>query len=146
MKEKDIEILSHLRENSKQPLAKISEKTGIPKSTIHDRIKENERSVIKKHTILLDYYKMGYFCRANILLKVDHRDKNELQSFLSEHPAVNSLYLVNHKYDFMVDVFFHHMKLSQDFLDDLEQRFSIQNKDVNYILHEIKQEEFLARK
>ncbi|MBR9691938.1 winged helix-turn-helix transcriptional regulator, partial [Candidatus Woesearchaeota archaeon] len=71
MNKKDLKIIAYLRQNARMPLTKMSRKTQIPVSTIFDRLKMNENSLIVKHTSLLDFSKLGYNTRANITLKVD---------------------------------------------------------------------------
>ena len=52
---KDLLIISCLRENSRNNLTNISKMTGIPISTIFDWLKKYEGSIIKKHTALLSF-------------------------------------------------------------------------------------------
>ena len=69
---KDILIISNLRIDARMPLTKMSRKTNIPVSTIFDRLKINENGLIKKHTCILNFSKLGYNVRANIAFKVNN--------------------------------------------------------------------------
>ena len=79
MNNKDLKILSYLRNDARIPLTKMSKKTQIPVSTIFDKIKVFEEKVIIRHTTLIDFQKLGYSLRANISLKVERNDKEAKQ-------------------------------------------------------------------
>ncbi len=46
MNQKDLKILAYLRQDARMPLTSMSKKTGIPVSTIFDRLRNNENNVI----------------------------------------------------------------------------------------------------
>lgn len=57
----DKQILSLLIENSKIPYTEIAEKINVSHGTIHQRVKKLEqRGIIKKSSIVIDYEKLGY--------------------------------------------------------------------------------------
>ena len=128
MNQKDLKILSELRNNARMPLTKMSRKTQIPVSTIFDRLKLNEKDIIIKHTSLLDFNKLGFNTRANITLKVDKNDKETLKQHLMRHHQINSVYKINNGFDFMVEGIFKQIKDMEDFLEQLEQKFNIIDK------------------
>ena len=76
--EKGLLILSHFRSNARKNLTKISKQTGIPVSTIFDKLKMYESSIIKKHTALLDFQKLGYDIRVDFIVKINHKDRDKL--------------------------------------------------------------------
>jgi len=63
-------LLSHFRRNARESLTTISRETRVPVSTIFDKLKHYERQFIRKHTTLVDFSKLGYMTRANVMLKV----------------------------------------------------------------------------
>tara|TARA_Y100000310_G_C20378373_1_gene666867 strand:- start:191 stop:661 length:471 start_codon:yes stop_codon:yes gene_type:complete len=142
---KDIEIISHLRRNSREMLTKLSRKTGIPVSTIFDRLKLHNGKFIKKNTTLVDFQLLGFNSRAKIILKVDKLDRNELKNYLKGHININSLYRINNGYDFMFEAIFKNMKDLEDFISFLEEQYKIINKHIYYVIDNIKQEDFLSR-
>ncbi|PLW80016.1 hypothetical protein C0585_04985 [Candidatus Woesearchaeota archaeon] len=139
---KDIQIISHLREDARMSLTQMSKSTRIPVSTIFDRIKSND--FIVKHTALLDFAKLGYFTRANISIKVDREDKEELKKFLLKNNHVNSLYRINDNFDFLIEGIFIHISDMEEFIDMMESRFKIIEKKTQYILEDIKREGFMS--
>jgi DNA-binding Lrp family transcriptional regulator len=144
MNKKDLKIIAHLRQNARMPLTKMSRKTQIPVSTIFDRLKLNENNLIKKHTSLLDFSKLGYNTRANITLKVDREDKEALKEFLIKHQSVNSVYKINNGFDFMVEGVFKQIKDMEEFIEALEQRFKIIDTKSFFIIEDLKREAFMS--
>ncbi len=141
---KDVMIMSYLRRNSRESLTSMSRKIKIPISTIYDRLKIYESTTIMKYTSLLDFGKLGFMTRANIALKTDQSQREELREFLMKHKHVNSLFKINNGFDFMADVVFRHVKDLEDFMEQLEARFHITGKQVYYVIQDIKREEFMS--
>jgi DNA-binding Lrp family transcriptional regulator len=142
-KKKDLMLTAYLRQNSRTSLTILSRKTGVPVSTIFDRLKSNK--VILKNTALLDFNKLGYSTRANILLRGRKDRKEKLMEFLVNSFNVNSLYKVNNGYHFMAECIFKDIKELEDFLEVLDERFAVKTKEVHYIIDELKKEAFLSQ-
>ncbi|MBD3362015.1 winged helix-turn-helix transcriptional regulator [Candidatus Woesearchaeota archaeon] len=67
--EKDLKILAELGKNSKNTVALISAATGVPVTTVHNRIKQMERSgVIKKYTLELNHAILGNTLTAYLMI------------------------------------------------------------------------------
>ena len=70
---KDEIILSLLKENSKFSSREMSDKTGIPITTIHNRIKRlEEEGIIRQYTAVLDSKKLGKTIQAFIQITVTY--------------------------------------------------------------------------
>lgn len=145
MNRKDIQIISFLRKNARMPLTSMSRKTGIPVSTIFDRLKANEHDLIIKHTCLIDFSKIGYNIKANILIKAERESKKELKEYLQKSSCINSIYKIDNGYDFMIEVLFRQLKDMDDFLEILDNKFRIEDKKSFFIIEDIKKEEFMSR-
>lgn len=143
IKKSDLKFISHLRKNSRQTLTSISKKTNIPISTLYDKLKLHEGSVILKHTTLLDFAKLGFNCRANILLKTSREHRDKLGSYLKAHPVINNLYKINNGFDFFAEGIFCHVKDLEDFLEELEKNFPLEEKRTHYVIEDLKREEFM---
>ena len=144
LSEKDAQIIAALRDNARQSLTEISKKTGIPITTVYERIKSYEGDLIKKHTCLLDFNKFSFGIRAFIALKANKGQREELRRQLEEDRCINSIYQVNSGYDFMIEGIFEDVKAMQHFIEDLEKKFGIQVKNTYHILEDIMREAFLA--
>ncbi|MFC1753810.1 Lrp/AsnC family transcriptional regulator [Thermoproteota archaeon] len=142
--EKDILLMSHLRQNARKNLTSISKETGIPVSTIFDKIRKYESSkLIKKHTALLDFSKLGYEVKVHIVLKVPKDKRDELKTYLLKEPLVNSVYRINNGYDFMIEAFFRNIREVHDFTEGLE-RFKVKSPEEYFVLEEVKKEAFMS--
>jgi len=144
MDEKDIQIITQLRQDARMPLTLMSRKTRIPISTIFDRLKVNQGGLILRHTCLLDFAKLGYSVRANIILKVDKDDRETVRDFLVKYHTINSVYRINNGFDFMVEAVFKEIKEMEDFVAMLEKKFSIKDSKSFFIVEDLKREQFMS--
>ena len=70
--EKDLKILEILKRDAELTSSQISKKTGIPITTIHNRIKRlKQKGIIKNYTINIDYEKLGKLLSAYILITIN---------------------------------------------------------------------------
>ena len=141
--QKELVIMSLLRQNARESLTKMSRKSNIPISTIYDKIKTHENSVIKKHTCIIDFSKIGFNTRAAVSIKVNKSKREGLKDFLLRHANVNSVYKINNGYDYWVETIFRNIRELEDFAELLEQKFNIK-KEIHYIIDDIKREAFMA--
>ena len=142
---KDAQILSHLRNNARKKVTHISDALEIPVTTIYDKIRAHEKKFVKKHVTLLDFPSLGMHARANLAIRVDRDIKPQLQTYLMQHPNVNSLSKVNFNADFIAEVVFPNMVLVEDFVDNLEKKFNVNNIQVYSIIDDLKKEDFLTK-
>lgn len=140
MKESDIKIISALRTNSRQTLTKISKKTNVPVSTIYDRIKIHDGKILKKHTTIIDFPKIGYNIRLHMMLKI--ANKPEFNDMLRESKNVNSVFRVEGDFDFILDCIFKEMSEMQEFMCDIN-NYGIEMKQVHFVTDEILRENFM---
>lgn len=143
LKKKDLILAAYLRQNARESLTRLSRKTGVPVSTIFDRLKAND--IILRNTALLDFTKLGYSARATILLRAKKDEKETLGSFLIKSLNVNSLYKINNGFHFLAECVFRSVKELEEFVDQLDSRFSIRSKEVHYIIDDVKRESFLSQ-
>ena len=140
---KDILLMTYFRRNARENLTQISRWTSIPVSTIFDKLREYEKGWIQRHTTLIDFKRLGFDIRVNILFKVAKDSRDEFREFLIGNENINSIYRVNSGYDYFVDAIFRDMSDLQRFMELLEQ-FKIEAKQELFILEDIKRESFLT--
>ncbi|MDA2935404.1 Lrp/AsnC family transcriptional regulator [Acidobacteria bacterium AH-259-D05] len=116
----------------------------MPISTIFDKIKKYDNDLIRKHTALLDFEALGYSTRANIMLKVEKSRREDFQSFIKKDHRVNSAYRINNGFDFIIEVISKDGRELQDFVEVLEEKFKVIEKEVFYIIDDVKREAFLS--
>ncbi|MEA2035942.1 MAG: Lrp/AsnC family transcriptional regulator [Nanoarchaeota archaeon] len=132
-------VLRELRMNSRQSLSEISRKTSIPLTTVFDKVRKLENTLIIKHVSFLDYSKLGFNIKVAIFVKANK--KEELRKFLQGHKNVNSLHRISSNYDYFIEAVFRNMSELYGFLGDIE-KFDI--KEINhYYVENIKEEEML---
>ncbi len=144
MKNKDLLLLSSLRANARESLTNMSRKTRIPVSTIFDRLRQHEKNIIRKHTTIVDFARLGYGARVTITLKCDRKHRDAVQQFLEKHQNVNTVYKINNGYDFLAEVVFRNIREVEEFIESLEESHKIRGKQVYYIIEDVKREDFLA--
>jgi Lrp/AsnC family transcriptional regulator, leucine-responsive regulatory protein len=143
MKQNELEIMKHLRNNSRETLTRLSKKTGIPISTIYERLKDFESGAIKKHTCILDFRKLGYDLRLTLLLQAKAGARDKVLSFLETHHQVNTILRINNGYDFFTEVLCKDMAEVQEFLDKLD-AVGVKSRKEYYVLEEVCREQFLT--
>ncbi|HIH38137.1 Lrp/AsnC family transcriptional regulator [Candidatus Woesearchaeota archaeon] len=141
---KDALIISHLRKDGRIKVTKIAKSTGIPVTTIYDRIQRPARNVIKRHVTLLDFEKLGLHAHSNVAIKVDRSHLHELESYLLGHPNVNSLSRINHDFDFLAETVFRNIAESEEFIGSLQEKFPISMLQKFPVVNELKKEAFLT--
>ncbi|NQU78756.1 Lrp/AsnC family transcriptional regulator [Candidatus Woesearchaeota archaeon] len=144
MNKKQIDLLMQLRLDGRQTLTQISKKIHMPVSTIFDRVKTNKNDIVQKYTCLLDFSKIGFNCRAQMVFRIKKDHRAEMQEFLLKHPNVNSAYKINNGYDFLVETIFRGMKEVDEFLEKIDERFKVQEKNVYYIIDDLAREAFMT--
>ena len=141
---KTLQLLTYLRQNSREKLTTISKKTNIPISTLFDMLKELQGDLITKSTVLLDFSKLGYHTRANIFLKVNNENKDKLRNHLDLNPNVNTIFKVNNNWNFLIETVHKNIKELDSFLEKLECEYKIEDKQIHYLIDEVKREGFVV--
>ncbi len=105
---KDQAILAELREDAKKTTKAIAEATGIPRTTVHDRItKMEERGVIEGYTVLPDYGAIGEPTTAFIFVSYDTRSgasQRKVGERIADLPGVYDVHLISGDWDLVVKV------------------------------------------
>lgn len=144
---RDMLLLCQLRNNSREPLTKMSKQTRIPVSTLYDRLKHfEENKLIERHTSIINFAAFGYKVRVNIMLKVSSSQREALKKYLQNHENVNNLYKINNGFDFLFEAVFKSIEEAEEFIDNLEEQYDFKRIDVHYITSDIKREGFLSSK
>ena len=106
--EKDRQILEELRVDSKKTTKTIAENTGIPRTTVHDRIHKMEQSgVIRRFTIVPNYDLIGEPTTAFIFISYNHTagaNQRELANELSKLKGVYEVHMISGDWDILAKV------------------------------------------
>jgi len=109
---KDVLILESLKKNAKASVLAISKETGLPGTTVHNRIKKlRKNGVIKGYTIKVDNRRIGKKTAAYILLTVDYKllkgrkiSQAGLARQIIKDPSVEEANMVTGNFDIIVKV------------------------------------------
>ncbi|MFH1506125.1 MAG: hypothetical protein ABIE94_04035 [archaeon] len=145
LKPNDIEVLTYLRSNARQPLVRISEQTGIPVTTLYDKLRRHERSFIKKYTSLIDFSKFGFPVTTFLMIRGMKEEEEKLKTYLKQHPNVNSVYKTEPFTSFMIEGIFKKVYDVVRFFEELEQNFKIYEKRELYVTEEVAREKFMTQ-
>ncbi|MFH1063441.1 MAG: Lrp/AsnC family transcriptional regulator, partial [Candidatus Woesearchaeota archaeon] len=143
---KQMELIMQLRKDGRQPLTEISRKINMPVSTIFDRLKYNRDDIIKRFTCLLNFTLLGFNCRAQMVFKVRKEDRDAMKDYFMKHSNVNSVYKINNGYDFLVETVFKDLKEVDEFLERIDEKFKVKEKNVYYIIEDLARELFMTDK
>jgi len=144
IKNNDLLVLAKLRENSRERLTKMSRNTSIPVTTLYSKIKLFENSIIKKHTSIVDFSKLGYNTRAMIIFRVKKAAKDKFKDFLGYHKNVNNMYKINNGFDFLIEVIFKDVRDVESFVESAENDFGVNKSIIHYIIDDIRREDFMS--
>ena len=103
IEETDIKILEEMQKNAKISYRELSELTGIPPSTLHDRVKKlTEEGVIEKIVAILDDEAVGCTQVAIIGVETGAELYGVVASKLAEMEEVVEVYGTTAQYDLMI--------------------------------------------
>jgi Lrp/AsnC family transcriptional regulator, leucine-responsive regulatory protein len=106
--DKDRELLAELKKDGRSSTARIARRTGIPRVTVHERIRRmRERGVIRRFSALPDYGKLGFGTTAFILLSYDGRSKLSQRGTaerIAKLPNVHEVHILAGDWDMLLKV------------------------------------------
>ena len=106
--EKDLAILRELRFDSRRSTNQIANALGIPRATVHERIKKmGQKGIIKGFTVVSDYTQLGMPVTAFILvsfLPVSSVSQRDLANRISSLDGVFGVHLISGEYDILIKV------------------------------------------
>jgi DNA-binding Lrp family transcriptional regulator len=140
---RDALLMTFFRRNARENLTQISRQTHIPVSTIFDKLRDFEKGLIQKHATLVDFRRLGFDIKINMLFKVARDSRDEFRDFLMGNEHINSIFRINNGYDYMIEGIFRDMSDLQKFTELLD-RFKIEAKQELFILEDLKRESFLS--
>ncbi|MBI4393458.1 MAG: Lrp/AsnC family transcriptional regulator [Euryarchaeota archaeon] len=106
--DKDALILRELRKNAKMTTKQIAENTGIPRTTVHDRIGKMEvAGIVRKYTVIPSYESIGEATTAFVFISYDQAqrvDQRVLATQVASVPGVYEVHLISGDWDLIVKV------------------------------------------
>ncbi|ASJ06167.1 Lrp/AsnC family transcriptional regulator [Thermococcus pacificus] len=104
----DMRLLKELKENSRENIASLSKKLGIPRTTVHYRIKKLvEDGVIEKFTVKPNYKKLNLGTTAFILARYDPDsglNQREVAERIAALEGVYEVHIIAGEWDLLIKV------------------------------------------
>ncbi len=109
MDEKDLRILQALQKDAKAATSQLAKQTGIPPTTIHNRIKRMEaEGIIQGYRPVLDWEQVGLGLHAMIFITAQSADsgidQDDLAKATAKLPGVQRVRIVTGTHDLILDV------------------------------------------
>ena len=142
--EQDKCIIAQLRKDARASLTSISKSTGITISTLFERLKQLRGQAITKFTCIVDFKRLGLHAHSLAVYSVSRANKKALQKYLRVHPNVNSVYRINHKYDFLVELVFDGLLAQEEFIDKTDELFGTRHHHIFYLVDILSREKVLS--
>ena len=104
----DLKLLKELRKNARENIAALSKKLGIPRTTVHYRIKKLvEEGVIEKFTIKPNYKKLDLGTTAFILARYDPDSglsQRDVAKRIAQLEGVYEVHIIAGEWDLLIKV------------------------------------------
>ncbi|WP_302290294.1 Lrp/AsnC family transcriptional regulator [Methanosphaera stadtmanae] len=118
MDENDKKILTELISNSRIPISKISSKTGIPDSTVSNRIKKLENNnIIEQYTTIINPEAIGIKVIAMIIIQTETEKHENVEIELPKLDKVSQVYSISGEYDILIKVWAHTLEELNDIVN-----------------------------
>lgn len=143
---KDEIILSLLKENCKMSTREMSDRTGVPITTIHNRMKKMEQDgIIRSYTTVLNQKKLGMTIQAFIQITVTystpagkHVSQEDLAKRIYQMPEVEECYIMTGGTDILIKVSVKDVdELNNFVINKLRDTEGVQNTMTAIVLNDI---------
>jgi len=105
LSEDELVLLRELQTDGRASYSKLSKKTGIPNSTIHDKIRRLiSNGIIKGYTVMIDKEKVGLDNIAIIGVETGAKQFRDVAKNLCEIREIVEVYGTTAEFDLMVKV------------------------------------------
>jgi len=138
---KELLILHALRKNARKNLATISRETGIPITSVFEKVHKLQKTMIRKNTCFIDFSRLGHPLAVHFIIKVNNTPGFE--SFVIKNKNTNNVFRLNGG-DFFIEALFRSMNNVQYFIEQVE-RFNVKELNTFHVLDELRKEQFLAK-
>lgn len=104
----DQKLLNELKENARENIASLSKKLGVPRTTVHYRIKKLlDDGVIEKFTIKPNYKKLSLGTTAFVLARYDPSSgltQKEVANRVAQIDGVYEVHIIAGEWDLLIKV------------------------------------------
>ena len=134
-------ILGVLLDDSRLSYRQIAKKVGVSAATVMNRVKELEKTIIKKYTAILDYEKLGYDVEVIIEIRISKGKLIEVEKEIANHPNVFAVYDVTGDFDAVILARFPSRRKMDAFIKKLQTYAFVERTNTRMILNTIKEKQ-----
>ena len=118
--ELDLRLIRLLAEDSRASSRSLAARLGVAHTTVAARIRRLvESGVIRRFTVLLDPYQLGYEVTALTLVQAEGSRIEELEETVTPHPNIIAVYDITGEFDVAIIARFKSMRQLDAFLKQL---------------------------
>lgn len=145
MKEKDLLLVSALRNDCRQPIITLSTGLRICRATVRERLEKLQKTIIQKYTALVNFKELGYHVKIVLGVTLEEQEREVFLRYIKQHEGVNNLYKGGNGTDYVMEMIFKTKEEADDFLSALEHAFCIEQKQVFFIERDVLRESFFEK-
>jgi DNA-binding Lrp family transcriptional regulator len=138
LRDKDIKILEVLEENSRLGVKQISRKTGIPITTVFNRIKKlEEKGIIEGYKAIINKKKLGEEIEAFILVSIAYTSKIHQEDFskmLQSMPEVQECFVISGATNVLIKVSVKDIDTLNEFITHKLKKSGVENITTHIII------------
>lgn len=138
MNNKDLRIISVLKDNSRMPIREIAKRTGLRPSTVHQRVKKiRENGVIERFTLKLNDKAMGENFIVFMLVKT--KPATILSNIMSDK-HVKEVFGITGEYDLILKLKFENVAEFNNFIIKFRKEQKIETTLTMVVTAKVKEE------
>lgn len=141
LQDKDLKIIEALQSNARLGVKQIARKTGIPITTVFNRVKRLEGTgIIKGYEVLIDNKKLGLELEAFILINLAYTSKFHQDDFcmeLKSLPEVNDCYVISGATNILIKVSIKDIDALNEFIIQNLRKRGVENITTYIIIKEL---------
>ena len=132
-------ILEVLLQNSRLSYRAIARKAGVSVATVINRARSMERKgIIKRHTIQIDYEKLGYDIDVAVFMRVSRGKLLDVEKRISLYKNVYAVYDITGTFDVLVLAMFRSRRELDSFIKRVQTFEYVERTETNLILNKVK--------
>jgi len=135
------DILSVIMDDARQSYRQIAKRVGVTAATIMNRVRELEKEIIKKYTVILDYEKLGYDVEVLIEIRISKGKLFQVEKEIAHDPSVFAVYDITGDFDAAILARFPNRRRMDSFLKKIQKYDFVERTNTRFILNTIKEKQ-----
>lgn len=134
---KDLAIITELKNNSRSSVRDIAKRTGLRPSTVHNRIQQlRKHGIIEKFTLKLNNKAVG----ENFIIFMTIKTAKDLAPMVFKNPHIKEAFGITGDYDLLLKLKFKDIEEFNDFILKFRKNNQLTTTQTNVVTAAIKEE------